>query len=404
MHLETYGVTEGVGVSHLSANLPVKARPHYKGDEMSDTRTYIPWQLGQDFITAAFRAVGVPEEDARICTDVILESDRRGIDSHGCNRFKPMYMNLLMSGVQKPVTQLEILKETPATLVVDAHQGLGMVAAVKTMRQVIGKAKNTGIAMGVVKNSGHFGIAGYYAMMAAKEDLLGICGTNTRPSVAPTFGVQNILGTNPFTFAFPTDEAFPFVLDCATCVCSKGKIETYARKGERIPDGVVIGADGNTITDSREVMKEFFTKREGAILPLGGAGEEHSGYKGYGYATVVEILSAALSAGDFLTALSGVDGAGHRVLQRVGHFFLVIDPDAFFGKAAFKETTGKILRELRASRKAPGHDRIYTAGEKEYYIWQERKKKGIPLLPGVPEEFIEVRDRLHLPYIFPFEI
>ncbi len=370
---------------------------------MSDTRTYIPWSLGEDFIRDAFKAVGVPDEDARICTDVILESDRRGIDSHGCNRFKPMYMNLLLSGVQKPETHLETLKETPSTLVVDAHQGLGMVAGVKTMRRVIEKAKQTGIAMGVVKNSGHFGIAGYYAMMAAKEDLLGICGTNTRPSVAPTFGVQNVLGTNPFTFAFPTDEEFPFVLDCATCVCSKGKIETYARKGERVPDGVVIGTDGNTITDSRQVLTEFFSKREGAMLPLGGAGEEHGGYKGYGYATVVEILASALSAGDFLTALSGLDENGHRVLQRVGHFFLVIDPDAFFGRKSFKETTGKILRELRASKKAPGHDRIYTAGEKEYYIWQERKTTGIPLLPGVPEEFVEVRDRLGLAYHFPFE-
>lgn len=374
----------------------------YLKEKILAERTYIPWELGEQFIISAFQALHVPEADARICADVILESDRRGIDSHGFNRFKPMYIDRLQNGLQKPVTELEILKETAATLAVDAHGGLGMVASVHLMEKVIQKARDTGIAMGVVRNSSHFGIAGYYAMMAARAGLLGICGTNTRPSVAPTFGVDNMLGTNPFTFAFPTDEEFPFVLDCATCVSSKGKIEYYARCGRDTPEGVVTGRDGRALTDSGDILKRF-PKNSAALLPLGGAGEEHGGYKGYGYATVVEILSSALSAGDFLRALSGIDSAGRRVPHRVGHFFLAIDPDFFLGEETFRKTAGAILRELRSSTKAPGQDRIYTAGEKEHLIWQERKVTGIPLLPGVPEELIAVRNEFHLPFHFPFE-
>ena len=369
---------------------------------MTEKRAYISWSLASGFIHDSFVKLGVPEEDAAICTDVLLESDRRGIESHGCNRFKPMYIDRIENGLQVPVTHLEICKETPTTLVVDAHQGLGMVASYRVMEQLIKKAKRYGLAMGVVKNSSHYGIAGYWSTMASKEGLLGISGTNTRPLQAPTFGTTPVLGSNPLAFAFPTDEPFPFLFDGATCVHSRGKIEYYDRIHSDTPDGVVIGSHGQTLHDSHDILKKF-KSHEAAMLPIGGVGEDRAGYKGYGFATVVEILCAALSGGDYLSKLSGYDAQGNRVHHNVGHFFLVINPDFFAGEKVFQETSGQILREIRSSEKMPGQKRIYTAGEKAYAIWLERKDKGIPLTEGVQKEFIEVRNRFHLPYVFPFE-
>ncbi len=367
-----------------------------------ETRPYVSWEVMGNFITDAFAAYGVPREDARLCADVLLESDRRGIESHGCNRFKPIYIDRIVAGIQKPVTEIEILKETPTTVVLDAHDGMGMVASHKAMEMIIEKARTYGIAMAAVRNSTHYGIAGYWTAMASKNGMIGITGTNARPSIAPTFGVENMLGTNPLTISFPTDEEFPFCLDCATSISQRGKIEYYARCGKDTPAGMVIGRDGQPMTDSPQILKDL-TAGKAALAPLGGIGEELAGYKGYGYATVVEILSSALQAGSFLKALRGIDENGEKCPYHLGHFFLVIDPEAFMGLESFKKTCGDILRALRASRKAPGQDRIYTAGEKEYLVWLERKEKGVPLSEAVQKEILEIRDAKNLPYRFEFE-
>ena len=211
-----------------------------------------------------------------------------------------------------------------------------------------------------------------------------------------------MLGTNPLTFAFPTDEEFPFVLDCATSITQRGKIEYYARSGKEVPAGMVIGRDGKAKTDSQQILKDL-TQGNAALTPLGGIGEELAGYKGYGYAAVVEILSAALQAGNFMKMLNGIDENGNKTPYHLGHFFLVINPEFFMGEEEFRKITGEILRQLRSSEKAPGQERIYTAGEKEYLVWQERKDKGVPVGEAVQKEFIEIRDRYHLPYRFPFE-
>lgn len=363
---------------------------------------WIPWGLARAFIHDSFVKLGVPDKDSDICTDVILESDRRGIESHGCNRFKPLYIDRIENGLQTPVTRLEILKETPTTIVADAHQGLGMVASYRIMERLIEKAKIIGLSMGVVRNSSHYGIAGYWSTMASQEGLLGISGTNTRPLQAPTFGAAPVLGTNPLAFAFPSDEPFPFLFDGATCVHSRGKIEYYNRINAPVPDGVTIDTNGHCLHDSSNILQGFKTQKA-ALLPLGGKGEETAGYKGYDLATTVEILCAALSGGDYLGKLSGLDKDGHKVHHNVGHFFLVINPDFFIGETAFCQTTGSILREIRSSPKASGHERIFTAGEKAYETSQIREKKGVPLTPGVQKEFITVRNKYHLPYHFPFE-
>ena len=368
-----------------------------------ETRPYVPWKLMNDFMIDVFKAYGVPEEDAKICADVLLESDRRGIESHGCNRFKPIYIDRIVKGTLLPKTQLEIVKETPTTIVMDAHDGMGMVAAHAMMEKLIRKAKECGMAGGAIRNSTHYGIAGYWTDMAAKQGLIAVTGTNARPSIAPTFGVENMLGTNPLTFSLPTDEEFPFCLDCATSIVQRGKIEFYARSGKDTPEGMVVTHDGKPITNSKAILK-MLNEGSAALAPLGGGpGDEMCGYKGYGYATVVEILSSALAGGEFMKALSGVSPEGKAQMYHLGHFFFVVDPEAFMGLDVFKKTAGEICRQLRASAKAPGYERIYTAGEKEYLVSLERKDKGVPVNEAVQKELIALRDEHHLPYTFPFE-
>lgn len=363
---------------------------------------FVDWPTIIGFVTDAFIGYGVPPKDAAICADVLLESDRRGIESHGVNRFKPIYIDRIKAGIQLPVTNLEIVKETATTAVVDGHNGMGQVVAHQCMQMAIDKAKQYGMGMVAARGSTHYGIAGYYATMATDAGCIGVTGTNARPSIAPTFGVENKLGTNPLTFGMPTDEAFPFVLDCATSIIQRGRIEYYARVGEDTPAGTVIGRDGSALTDSPQILQAL-TSGQAALAPLGGIGEQLGGYKGYGYATVVEMLSAALQQGSFLGALSGLRD-GVQGPYDLGHFFMAIDCEAFMGLEAFKKTTGDICRELRASTKAPGESRIYTAGEKEYLVWQQRKDKGVPINDAVQQELIAIRDELALAqYQFPFE-
>lgn len=371
---------------------------------MKETRPFIGWKLAEDFITEVFVKAGVPREDAGICADVLLESDRRGIESHGCNRFKPIYIDRIEEGILNPRTEFEIVKESETTAVADGHNGMGMVIGCKAMNLAIEKAKKYGMGMVAVRNSTHYGIAGYYASMCTKNNMIGITGTNARPSIAPTFGVENMLGTNPLTFGIPTDEAFPFLLDCATSISQRGKIEFYARNGQSTPKGMVIGRDGSALTDSEQILDDL-NNEKAALAPLGGIGEELGGYKGYGYAAVVEILSAALQSGSYLKMLTGKDESGNKIPYPLGHFFIAINTEAFLGAEVFRKTAGSILRELRGSQKAPGQERIYTAGEKEHEIWEYRKDKGVPIGEAVQKEFIAMRDRYGLKqFEFPFEV
>ncbi len=363
----------------------------------------VDWKTLYAFVEDAFAGVGVPREDAKICADVLLESDKRGIESHGVNRFKPIYIDRINAKIQKPVTEFEIIRETPTTAVVDGHDGMGQVVGYKAMTMAIEKAKKYGMGMVAARNSCHYGIAGYYATMATAAGMIGITGTNARPSIAPTFGVENMLGTNPLTFGLPTDEEFPFVIDCATSITQRGKLEYYARIGKATPAGMVIGNDGEAKTDTDKILVELNTG-EAALAPLGGIGEELAGYKGYGYATVIEILSAALQQGNYMKMLTGIGEHGEKVPFHLGHFFIAIDTAAFMGVDEFKKTAGDILRELRASTKAPGHDRIFTAGEKEHDVWLSRKDSGVPINTAVQKEFCTVRDNLGLTqYKFPWE-
>ncbi|QSH42316.1 Ldh family oxidoreductase [Lentisphaerota bacterium ZTH] len=370
---------------------------------MSKESCWIDFETMEAFMRDVFIGVGVPEEDAAICADVLIAADKRGIDSHGIGRLKPIYYDRIKLGIQNPVTEFEIVREGPTTAVVDGHDGMGQVIAKRSMQMAIDKARKFGMGMVAVRNSTHYGIAGYYPLMAIDNNMIGITGTNARPSIAPTFGVENMLGTNPLTFGMPSDEEFPFFLDCATSISQRGKIEVYDRAGKELPPGWVIGEDGKTRTDTHQILQDL-VKGTAALTPLGGIGEDGGGYKGYGYAAVVEILSAALQQGLFLKGLLGIDEAGNRRPYHLGHFFIAIDINAFCDPADFKKTTGDILRTMRNSKKAPGCDRIYTAGEKEHDAWLFRKDKGVPINPALQKHITELKAELKLDqYHFPFE-
>ncbi|MEI6809081.1 MAG: Ldh family oxidoreductase [bacterium] len=369
---------------------------------MAGKMAYIDLKSAERFVADVFVALGSPRKEAAVCADVLICSDRRGIDSHGLNRVKPIYYDRIKSGILNPVTLFEILRETPSTAVVDGHNGMGHVIGKRCMQMAIDKARRVGMGAVAVRNSTHFGIAGYYVLMAVDAGMIGISCTNARPSIAPTFGVENMLGTNPLTFGMPTDEAFPFVLDCATSITQRGKIELYDRIGKNIPSGWAIGLDGKSRTNSSRILKDL-TLDTAALTPLGGPGEDMAGYKGYGYATVVEILSSALQSGSFMKALTGM-ADGRKVPIPIGHFFFAMDVEAFTDLPVFKKNTGNILRALRASKKAPGHKRIYTAGEKEYLASIERRRTGIPLPPSVQTDLVTMRDELGLSrHRFTFE-
>lgn len=354
------------------------------------------------FMQATLEACGIPQADAEIITDVLITSDKRGIDSHGIGRLKPIYIDRIDAGILNPITKIDVVRNRKTAAVLDGNNGMGHVVAKNAMQLAIDKAKAHGMGMVAVRNSTHYGIAGYYALMAIENGMIGMTGTNARPSIAPTFGVENMLGTNPLTIGFPTDEAFPFLLDCATSVTQRGKIEVYGRAEKELPPGWVIGEDGRTRTDTKQVLIDLTTGKA-ALTPLGGIGEENAGFKGYGYATIVEVLSAALQGGAFLKQLNGFDAAGKEIPYPLGHFFLAIDIEEFIELAEFKRISGTIMRELRQSQKAPGQERIYTAGEKEWLAWQYRKVHGCPVPKTLQKQMIGLRDRFGLDFRFGFE-
>jgi LDH2 family malate/lactate/ureidoglycolate dehydrogenase len=369
--------------------------------EIEKGSVWIKFKTMENFMRDVFVGLGVPKKEAAISAEVLITADKLGIDSHGISRMKPIYYDRIKQGIQLPKTVYKVIKETPAAAVVDGGNGMGHVVAHRAMETAIKKARKYGIAMTAVRNSTHYGIAGYYSLMAVRSGMIGITGTNARPSLAPTFGIENMLGTNPLTFGMPTDEKFPFLLDCATSITQRGKIEVYAKLGKEMPSGWVIDRDGRSKTDPRKVLVDL-TQGTAALVPLGGIGEELGGYKGYGYATAVEILCAALQRGSYMKMLSGMEG-GKKVPYPLGHFFIAINISAFTELKAFKRTAGSILRELRASKKMPGAKRIFTAGEKEHLNWLERKDKGVPLNKETQREIIVMRDELGLKrYKFPF--
>jgi len=358
---------------------------------MTET-TYVPVSVIENFMMDVFQGLGVPEEDAHVCAGVLITSDLRGIESHGVGRLK-YYYDRIQAGVHLTKTEMEVVKETETTALVDGHHGMGHVIAYRSMRMAMDKARQYGLGAVTVRNGTHFGIAGYYSLMAAKEGMMGFTVTNARPAVAPTFSTEPMLGTNPIAFAAPSDMGYPFCFDGATPITQRGKIEVAARAEKPVPAGWVIDAQGNPMTDPVKILKDFGTATA-ALLPLGGAGEELAGYKGYSLGTMVEILSASLCGGVFMKDLLGFAPDGSRRPYMLGHFFLAIDIEHFIPLEVSRRITGQIMRTLQNARKAPGAERIYVAGEKEYEKEKQIRERGVPVNPNLRRELQIMRDEL----------
>jgi L-2-hydroxycarboxylate dehydrogenase (NAD+) len=361
---------------------------------MTDIR-YLPTEIVHSFTIDVFQALGTPPEDAQICADVLIASDLRGIESHGVGRLK-YYYDRIRAGVQFVETKIEIIKETETTAVLDGHHGMGHVIAYRAMRLAMDKARERGLGAVAVRNGTHFGIAGYYPLMAAQEGMMGLCVTNARPAQAPTFGTEPMLGTNPIAFAAPSDLDYPFCFDAATSISQRGKVEVAARAGKPLPEGVIIDPEGQPLIDPERILADL-GKATAAFLPLGGAGEELAGYKGYSLAAMVEILSASLCGGVFMKDLLGFAPDGSRRPYMLGHFFVAIDIEHFIPLELSRKITGQIMHDLRASRPAPGQDRIYVAGEKEYEMQRIVRQRGVPVNPSLRAELQTMRDELGIP-------
>lgn len=367
---------------------------------MKNDKVYISVDTMTHFMVDVFTHLGVPQDDAHTCAEVLITSDLRGIESHGIGRLK-MYYDRLRQRSILPTAHFEVVRETPATAVVNGHAGMGQVVGVRAMQMAIDKARAAGLGAVAVRNSTHFGIAGYYALMAVKQDMVGLAFCNARPTVAPTHGVQPILGTNPIAFGAPTDEEFPFLYDAATSTTQRGKIEVLGRLEQPTPVGWVIGDDGTYATDTQAILGGF-VKEVNALLPLGGLGELMGGHKGYGLSVMVEILSSAFQDGIFLQSLAGPDKDGGSKFV-VGHFFMALDIAHFTTPENFKATAGGIMRELRGSKKAPGQERIYTAGEKEYENEKKVRQQGVAVIPNLQKDIRTIQAELGLQdYHFPF--
>ncbi len=354
--------------------------------------THVPVDIIHGFMVDVFTELGTPAEDARICADVLIASDLRGIESHGVGRLK-YYYDRIRAGVQFPQAEMEIVRETEATAVVDGHHGMGHAIAYRSMRLAMDKARQVGLGAVTVHNGTHFGIAGYYPLMAAHEGMMGLCVTNARPSIAPTFGAEPMLGTNPIAFAAPSDGPFPYCFDGATSISQRGKIEVAARAEKPVPEGWVVDNQGEPLTDPDQILKDF-DAGTAALLPLGGAGELLAGYKGYDLATMVEILSASLGGGVYMKDLLGFAPDGSRRPYMLGHFFLAIDIAHFIPVELSQQITGGIMRALQASQKAAGQERIYVAGEKEYEQEQIVREQGVPVNDNLRIELQTMRDAL----------
>ena len=362
---------------------------------MSEQSVRVPVQKLVDFMETALIAMKIPGEDARIIADVLITSDLWGIASHGVAHLK-MYHERIKTGLQLPVTKLTVVKDTPTTAVVDGGNGMGMVVGYHAMEIAIQKARQYGLGAVAVRNSSHFGVAGYYPLMAVKEGMVGLSMTNAHPSIAPTFGVTPKMGTNPIAVAVPTDEPFPYVFDAATAVVTRGKIEVAARAGKPIPSGWVINRDGDAVTDTSQLIEQM-NHEEAALMPIGGIGELMGGHKGYGLAAMVEIFSAAFQNGAYLSQLHDVDAQGNPHFLSIGHFFMAFDIEHFLPLSDFMKITGNMMRELRGSQVAPGQERIYTAGEKEYYNTQYVMANGVEITPGVQKALNQLVQELDLP-------
>ena len=345
---------------------------------------YQHWQYRQleQLCNDAFVKFGFNEEESKIISDVLLMSDRIGIESHGMQRMYRYYKSI-QKGMIKVESKGKVVFETPVSAVLDAEDGMGQVVGHKCMTMAIEKAKKSGIGMVVVRNSNHYGIAGYHAKMACDQGLIGLSCTNTNAIMVPTYGRFAMLGTNPIAIAMPA-EPYDFFFDASTTVVTRGKLEVYNKKGEPLHDGWALDKDGHPSNDAADVLDNIAAKNGGGIMPLGGSTEDTGSHKGYGWAMVCELFSSILAMGT-TSDKTGTGGKGG-----ICHGFMVIDPAIFGDAEGIKNHLSAYLQALRESPKAEGQTRIYTHGEKEVEAERRLMAEGIPVNDNTMVEVYEM--------------
>lgn len=344
------------------------------------------------FTFSVFKAMGCSETHAETAAKALLSADIRGIDSHGVARLTG-YVRLWEAKRINATPDIRIVHETPSTAVVDGDAGLGLVVAPFAMQVAIEKAKIAGTGWVSVKNSNHFGIAGYHAMMALEEDMIGMAMTNASALVAPTFSIERMLGTNPIAVAIPADKEPAFVADFATTTAANGKLEILQRKQEDTPDGWVQDKEGKVSNDAN------ILKKQGALLPLG-SDREHGSHKGYALGSIVDIFSAVLSGASYgpwappfpayVAMPENMPGQG------LGHFLGAMRVDAFRPASEFKQHMDNWIGRFRQAKPAAGYEKVLIPGDPEREMEAIRKKEGIPLVESVVQELQQVGSRFSL--------
>ncbi len=347
---------------------------NYEKVRVDESYVRIPASVLLSFVESVLVKLGVPEEDAHVVADNLVMADLRGVESHGVQRLK-RYVDGILSGGVNVHPQIKVIREGPCHALVDGDEGLGQVVGKFSMKLAIEKAEKNGVGFVVARNSNHYGIAGYYALMAVERGMVGISMTNSRPLVAPTGGVERFLGTNPIALAAPTGGR-PFLLDMATSVVPIGKLEVYRRKGMTIPEGWAMDKNGRITTSVEDVFGG------GALLPLGGLGELLGGHKGYGLSVMVDILTGILGGGTWSRHVKNTS----EKHSEVDHLFMAINVEAFTDLEEFEERMRKMMNELRSSKKHPEFERIWIHGEKGFLTMETRKRIGIPVYRKVVEE------------------
>lgn len=348
---------------------------------------YLDYEKLFSFCRSVFRAYGFNDEESAEIADVVLAADLNGIESHGVQRMV-RYSHEISCGMVDVHAVPEIVHETPLSAVIDAHNAMGQVIGQRAMRLAIEKAKKYGCGMVEVRNSNHYGIAGFYAEMAVREDMMGISMTNTEEIMVPTNGKQPMIGTNPIALAMPA-EPYPFMFDCATTVVPRGKFEVYTKRGEPAPIGWAVDEKGHDSDDSSRILDNIITKAGGGILPLGGSSEKLGGHKGYGFGVICELFCSILSGGTTAERIYRT-GSGSGICQS----YIAVDYGMFGDKDAIRASFSEYLQKLRDSAKADGQTRIYTHGEKEFESRKLRRAEGIPVNDKTVDELRKIAESL----------
>ena len=347
------------------------------------------------FCNSVFIKMGCNEADAAIATKALLSADLRGIDSHGIARLSG-YVRLWQVQRVNAKPQIKIIHQTPSTAVVDGDAGLGLVVAPFAMQVAIDKAATCGTGWVSVKNSNHFGIAGYHAMMALPHDMIGIAMTNASALVAPTFSIERMLGTNPIAVAIPAGNEPAFVADFATTTAANGKLEILQRKNAAAPTGWIQTKDGAPSTDANEL------KKGGSLLPLGGD-REHSSHKGYALGAIVDIFSAVLSGANYGPWVppfpAYVPMPENLPGQGIGHFFGAMRIDAFRTAEDFKQHMDNWITRFRQAKTVKGEEKVIIPGDPEREMEAIRMKEGIPLVNVVVEDLKELGEAFSLSFV-----